>query len=182
MGRPKGYIAGVAFNDADYNVDECPFYSRWRNMISRCYGSKKPAWYQDCSVCDEWLIFSNFKTWMEQQDWQGKELDKDLLKSGNKIYSPDNCCFITDSLNTFITDCRAKKSSLPAGVKFEKRTGKYTAQTRDPFSGKAVHIGTFSSAIEAKVARDEQKRIFACQLANEQKDFMIAEALRARYA
>lgn len=38
---------------------------------------------------EEWLLFSNFKSWMEQQE--EKVLDKDLLHTHNKIYT--NCLF-----------------------------------------------------------------------------------------
>lgn len=47
-----------------------------------------------CSVCEEWLTFSNFKRWMEQQDYEGKALDKDLLVSQNKTYSSETCVFV----------------------------------------------------------------------------------------
>ena len=98
MGAKK-LVFGVGINDADYVIDKrinaslpgerrsqkvlwaCPYYSRWKDVLSRCYAAyhllKRPNYF-DCTVCEEWLLFSNFKKWMEQQDWEGKQLDKDL--------------------------------------------------------------------------------------------------------
>tara|TARA_R110002049_G_C8858977_1_gene538029 strand:+ start:91 stop:618 length:528 start_codon:yes stop_codon:yes gene_type:complete len=104
-------IYGVATNDASYsvtiNVDGvvyvCPFYSRWVAMLRRCYSvdyKKKKKTYEDCYSCDSWLLFSCFKLWMETQDWKGKELDKDILIKGNKMYSPGTCLFVTTKENS----------------------------------------------------------------------------------
>jgi len=51
-------------------------------MLTRCYYQKRldirPS-YEECIVCEEWLTFSNFKKWTEQQDWEDKQLDKDFF-------------------------------------------------------------------------------------------------------
>lgn len=106
----KKLIYGVGVNDSDYKVNptvkgkrvKCPFYMKWRNMIARCYSSAyhkiKPS-YKGCVVCSEWLSFSNFKSWMIKQDWKGKQLDKDIVKLGNKEYSPSTCVFVSNSVN-----------------------------------------------------------------------------------
>ncbi|RLC98511.1 MAG: hypothetical protein DRI65_18125, partial [Chloroflexota bacterium] len=49
-------------NDANYmvahNGARCPYYSKWVEILGRCYGeSKKYPSYSDCSVCKEWLLF-----------------------------------------------------------------------------------------------------------------------------
>ena len=95
-------VCGVGVNDlrfikADRGMkNRCPFYPRWRGMLQRCYCSMeyRPT-YKECFVCEDWLIFSNFKEWMKTQDWKDKHLDKDILKPGNKVYSLDTCCFVT---------------------------------------------------------------------------------------
>ena len=101
----RSLVQGVGVNDADYTVCikrnnkiiwRCPFYIKWRNMIERCYS---PLWhkrypsYIGCSVCPEWRYFSKFRFWMSTQKWKGMELDKDILVKGNRVYSPDTCCF-----------------------------------------------------------------------------------------
>ena len=76
-------------------------------MLQRCYSEshlvRQPT-YKGCSVCEEWLTFSNFKSWMEQQDWEGKQLDKDLLVYKNKIYSPETCVFVSSVINSFFVE------------------------------------------------------------------------------
>ena len=103
----------VGINDATYIVKTtingkrvtCPYYSKWSEMIRRCYSTeyqgRKPT-YSDCCVHAGWWLFSSFKRWMEKQDWQGKHLDKDLIKAGNKMYSPLTCVFVSNKVNTAI--------------------------------------------------------------------------------
>jgi len=140
-------VCGVGFNDSDV-VTKCdPFYSRWKGMLVRCYSAKyhaKRPTYIGCTVCDEWLTFSNFKSWMEKQDWKGKELDKDILVIGNKLYSPELCVFVTKLTNSFILDRASSRGSYPLGVYFDKKEGKIRAICKNPFSGKCEHLGYFS--------------------------------------
>ena len=106
LGKPRTPICGVGINDAPYSVsftDEhgkehrCPFYSRWRSLLQRVLDPKvhkKYPTYAECTIDPDWLIFSKFRAWMQNQDWQGKDLDKDLRYQGNKHYGPDTCLFI----------------------------------------------------------------------------------------
>ena len=115
--RNRSLKFGVGINDADYPVNPvvngkrkiCPFYNVWSNMIRRCYMDDKnrrpqETSYIGCSVVDEWHKFSNFKRWMEKQDWKNNQLDKDLKVPGNKVYGPDTCVFIPKSINTLISE------------------------------------------------------------------------------
>lgn len=108
--RPRSLLYGVGVNDADYQVSPlvsgrqiiCKYYARWVNMLKRCYClkfNKNRSNYDGYTVCEEWHTFSNFKTWMETQDWEGKELDKDLRGNGKKVYSPETCTFVTREVN-----------------------------------------------------------------------------------
>lgn len=40
-----------------------------------------------------------FRDWALAQDWEGNQLDKDILVSGNKVYGPETCCFVPRYLN-----------------------------------------------------------------------------------
>lgn len=74
-------------------------------MLRRCYDKEfqlKNKSYQGCTVCEEWHNFQNFAEWFYQNYFDGACLDKDLLCCGNKTYSPDKCCLITRSLNSFL--------------------------------------------------------------------------------
>lgn len=80
-------------------------YSRWSDMIKRCYDlnkQEKHPTYKGCSVCDEWHNFQCFANWFEAnhpKDGKRYELDKDILVPGNKVYSPETCMFVTRSEN-----------------------------------------------------------------------------------
>ena len=129
MAGKRRSVCGVGVNDADYQVRKkvngesilCVFYKTWANMLTRCYNSKfhlKNKTYIGCSVCTEWHLFSNFKSWMETQNWQGRELHKDLLIKGNKVYSPQTCAFVDSMTNSFFLDCSASRGAWPIGVNF----------------------------------------------------------------
>lgn len=158
-------LFGIAKNDTDYAVQimsksngkttrefTCPFYSRWYDMLRRCYSKsallKRPK-YRGVTVCEEWLTFSNFSSWMKTQDWEGKHLDKDLVSRGNTVYSPDKCIFISPEINVFIKDSVRSKNGLSVGVSWHKRDEKFTSQCYDTLQRKLVHLGYFSSEQEA---------------------------------
>lgn len=137
----------------DGKVVNCPFYTRWSNLLQRCHSevwhNKHPN-YKGCTVCDEWLTFSNFKRWMETQDWEGKQLDKDLLGDG-KLYSPETCCFLTQAQNKFLITKEGPDRLLPTGVTILP-SGRYRSVTTDFLNKKRVHIGVFDTPQEASVA------------------------------
>ena len=142
--RRDKLVVGIGINDASYSISSykyadgravqtlCPFYSRWKDMLRRCYSEsflKKRPTYRGCSVCEEWITFSNFKAWMETQDWEGMHLDKDLLVYGNTVYSPKTCAFVPDKINTLIGYSKGSESGY-IGIYTEKRGDviKYSAQ------------------------------------------------------
>ena len=185
-------VCGVGVNDADYTVSptingkivNCPYYVSWISMLIRCYSEqsklRRPT-YKGCSVCEEWLTFSNFKMWMETQDWQGKELDKDILVAGNKIYSAETCVFVSKIVNSFLADRGACRGEWPLGVTWHKADGKIHAQCRNPITKKKENLGYFNCPQEAHQAWRKRKHELACQLAELQADERVAAALRVRY-
>lgn len=202
MRRKYKKVYGVGINDADYIVQiketvsyidgnqkqkqiwVCPFYKTWMSMLVRCYSNKfhlKNSTYRGCSVSEEWLTFSNFKKWMEQQDWEDKQLDKDLLLFDNKVYSAETCVFIDQTVNKFVTDCRASRGLYIIGCHWNKCCKKYQAQCQNPFTKKQEYLGLFDAELEAHMAWKKRKHELACELANLQTDPRIAGALRVRY-
>lgn len=185
-------VFGVGINDADYPVKPqiqatryvCPFYDKWKNMLSRCYSNatakRQPA-YANCTVHPEWHRFSKFKAWMEQQDWHGKQLDKDILVFGNTVYGPDTCVFVDSTTNHFLLD-RASCRSGMLGVRFDPKSGSYQARCRNPFTNKRASLGTFKNEMDAYKAWRRYKHELACQLADIQTDSRVADALRKRFA
>ena len=57
----------------------------------------------DCSVYEGWHNFQNFAKWYEDNYYEIEEeqmhLDKDILVKGNKVYSPDTCVFVPETIN-----------------------------------------------------------------------------------
>lgn len=166
-------IFGVGVNDVKgptkYFTDEgkkvtCPFYRTWHSMLRRCYSTyhqrKSPA-YVGCSVVADWHRFSKFKAWMETQDWEGKELDKDFLNRGNKAYSPYTCVFIPKKLNSFLIRCGKRHN----GVDFHQKTGKYRARCSNPFSGKTEHLGLYDCQEDAYSVWCNRKKELAMKYA-----------------
>lgn len=179
-------IYGVGINDADYNVRfksnnkwiKCQFYRSWTSMLTRCYDYKyqqKQPTYKGCRVVEEWLTFSNFKTWMQIQDWKGKELDKDVVSPGNKIYSSDNCVFIDKSLNSLLNSHSAKKGIYPQGVCFHKATNKFSAQCN--VEGKRKHLGLFNTPQKASKTYNKFKSNLVAEIAHKQTDPRIKSGL-----
>lgn len=182
-------VMGVGINDATYKVRckgwVCPYYVKWRDMLRRCYYKDK---YEGVTVCEDWLLFSNFQKWVDIQpnkDWQNCQLDKDLLGSG-KLYSPDNCVFIPLYLNAFITSGK-RNSKYLLGVGWHKRDMKFYSQCNNPLvkyeNGRNDNqfLGYFETEHQAHVAYMLKKHEYACQLADLQEDPRVAEALRQRY-
>ena len=192
-------VYGVGINDADYNVVRtetidgkrvrvwtCPFYRVWNSVLERGYSEKlhqKHSTYKSCSVCEEWWIFSKFRKWMEIQDWEGKQLDKDLLVEGNKVYSPDTCIFVDGKINSFVIDSGAARGEYLIGVCWKKANNKFQAICNDPFTGKQEYLGLFTDELEAHLAWKARKHEHACKLAESElvSDPRLVEALKTRY-
>jgi hypothetical protein len=148
-------IYGIGINDASYLVCpiingkkiRCPYYTVWSQMIERCYSDgykdKNPT-YKKCSVAKDWHLFSSFKDWMMTQNWIGKQLDKDILVAGNKMYSSESCLFVSSQINTLLIDCGSKRGKCPQGVNLIKTSGMYRAACS--VSGTKKYLGHFKTA------------------------------------
>lgn len=184
-------IVGVGVNDANYPVtwwDDgvkrvCPFYRRWVGMMHRSYNKKfkeRHPTYRNCSIAEEWHSFMKFKQWMVTQDWEGKELDKDLLGKSNKSYGPETCVFISPALNTFLRENLSTRGNLPIGVTLDKRRGTFSAQIK--WRGKRKFLGSFKTPKDAHNAWAAAKLELAMEFSREHDDPRVAKALLERYA
>ena len=151
----KKPLYGVGVNNAPYHVYYkingvriiCPFYRKWQGMIIRCYSKNKYKTYKDCTVCDEWKNFMSFKKWMESQDWKDKELDKDILVFGNKLYSPETCIFVTHKINGLVNDQSSRRGKYPQGVSYDAKRNKFASYCR--VKNKTKFLGYFDTPEEA---------------------------------
>lgn len=159
--KKRKLIFGVGINDADYPVYRtvngklvtCPFYRKWTHMLrrgySKMYHERQPT-YIGVTICKEWLSFMNFRSWMLVQDWEGLELDKDILYPNNKIYSPKTCVFVSSELNRLLTNRAASRGKYPQGVCRSKQNRKFIAQIG--VHGKTTRIGYYDTSHEAHQA------------------------------
>lgn len=171
-------ILGVGINDADYCVKyrengtvlSCPIYSVWKDMLYRCYSvsfKNKFKTYANCELAKEWLVFSNFKKWMLQQPWENRDLDKDLLVPGNKIYTPNKCLFIPHEINLVVVRRCFNRGKWPQGVSYNRKDNVY--QAKISISGKHIYLGGFKNSADAEQAYLKAKKQHIWQLAQPYK-------------
>ena len=168
-GCPQCYhtLHKVGTYDLPNNTQYAAVRNKWKLMLSRCYYQKhiavRPS-YGECSVCDEWLTFSNFKKWFEDPKngyQEGYHLDKDILVKGNKLYSPDTCCFVPQEINALFHAHIRSKNLTPVGVR--KRRERYEANIF--LCGKQKFLGTFNTPEKAFQAYKSAKEHFIKELA-----------------
>jgi hypothetical protein len=186
MKKPRK-VHGVGINDANYAVSPrgpdgkqvlCPYYDAWKGMLERAYCPKFHArypTYTGVTVCKEWHSFMAFRAWMEAQDWLGKQLDKDIIAPGNKVYSPDTCAFVSPAINTLLLDCGAARGEWPIGVAWHKLARKFRAQIAA--TGRTKHLGLFTCPHEAHMAWRKAKLRLIREAAREQDDPRIYAGL-----
>lgn len=142
----KKKVYGVGVNDV-FESKNLKSYQVWVGMLERCYNDKTRniyMSYSDCEVCESWLYFSNFKEWFDRHYVEGFALDKDILVKGNRIYSPDKCCFVPQEINNVVQRRKHSRGSTLIGV--YKSGKKYSAHIGGKYR---VYIGTFDSQLEA---------------------------------
>lgn len=135
--RKRSLVCGKGINDCingtSINGKHTKCYSLWKAMLERCYNKKhlkRYPTYEVCTVCDEWLLFSNFKKWFDKNYKEGYHLDKDILVQGNKIYSPNTCAFIPAHINTIICDSSSKRGEYKIGVTWCRYHNKFSAHAK----------------------------------------------------
>lgn len=187
-----GLVYGVGLNDLNrvgrgknghglVKDDLYYIYRIWSNMLERCYSKhyhKRYNTYVDCEVDLEWLTFSNFYEWTLQQNWEGKQLDKDLKIKGNRVYSKNTCLYLDRRVNNFLIDRERKDNDLPVGVYFDKSNNKYKAHISDPVIHKRKTLGYFSTPELAYKAWLDEKIRLASKLADTLDDIVVADLLR----
>lgn len=193
MVKKNKLVQGIGVNDADYAVNKCknrkivwrcPYYQTWKDMLKRAYSDKykqKQPTYQGVAVCEEWYSFMRFRSWMAEQEWGGKQLDKDILFQGNRVYSSNTCVFVDKVVNTFLLDSAASRGQWPIGVYWNEQNQKFMSRCRNPFTKKDEYLGYFHCPNQAHLAWKARKHELAGKLADLQTDQRVAEALRTRY-
>lgn len=130
--------------------------SVWDGMKHRCKIGKPP--YENCEVCEEWKIFENFKKWYTEHYYEvagcDMEIDKDILVSGNRIYSPETCLIVPQRINELFRTF-SNKYNLPTGItllKNDVKKGRYKVSYDGNF------IGYFKTIRDACMAYEYTKK------------------------
>lgn len=197
--RDKGLTCGVGVNDADYVVEvkkfdengnrynlwNCPIYKQWKAMLRRAYTpeEKYKSAYLGVTVCDEWHIFSKFRKWyLQQNPPKGWQVEKDVIKIGNKMYCPERCAFVPIEVNNLILLPKTTRTyNLPLGVTYQHG---YSAQCNTPSGKKHKRADTpFEAHIywcEMKVERFDQVLSRALEYLSNGMDTRVINALEQR--
>ena len=125
-------------------------YATWTTMRKRCNDinsiSYKNYGALGIKVCKEWDSFEQFLVDMEPTFQEGLTLDR--IKN-DKGYSKENCRWSTNEVQRRHTRMLYKHNK--SGYRGVRVIGKnFTAYIR--VSNKDIHLGTFSTAVEAAIA------------------------------
>ena len=172
-----GYI-GIGEHKPSINRKSTVCYTRWSNMLQRCYykstQEKQPA-YKDCTVAIEWHNFQNFAKWHEENYVEGWCLDKDILVKGSKIYSSETCCFVPNDINMLFVKCNSSRGEYPIGV--SKEGTKYRALIAK--NNKLTHLGLFNTHEEAFQAYKTAKEMYIKEVAENWRNLISEEVHKA---
>lgn len=184
--RPRvigfGFI-GNGRHKASKNGKDTRPYVAWTKMLERAFSSRKhessPS-YSECNVIGEWLNFQNFADWYESQPFRGPgyQLDKDILKKGNKKYGPELCRLVPDKINKLLTGSDSRRGIHPIGVNFY--AGKFCAHCST--DGKKNHLGRYETPELAFLAYKEFRESYIKRCAEDHKDLMPNEIYDALLA
>lgn len=114
-------------------------YNRWRDMIRRCYDSNNKSYKtyggNGCWVCDDWLYFPNYVKDIEKKENYDKlveskgknlwQIDKDILKPGNKCYCDKYVSIISRTKNAAERNKRVTKTYLGDKIHQFSLNGEY---------------------------------------------------------
>ena len=178
-----GYL-GVGKYKRHENKKPTIQYSKWKQMIERCYSKghllRYPT-YSTATVYEEWHNFQVFAEWFENnydsKVMQGWELDKDILIKNNKLYSPEKCVIIPKEINYILLKSDSIRGLYPIGV--SKSRNKFTAHLTK--NNGSFYLGTYKTAEEAFQAYKTAKEEYIKELADKWRARITEPTYKAMY-
>lgn len=150
--------------------------------IGKCYDS--------ATMCQEWLddpkafIKWYFEHYYEVEG-ESTAVDKDLFGNGSNMYSPETCCILPQSLNSFIANCKRhyhgddRENALPMGVN-RTRDG-YCGNIVLSSTGKEIRLSEWDTPEEAfaeyKVVKQADIKLVAAQYKDKIPDYIYKKLL-----
>lgn len=154
-------------------------YLAWTNMLQRCYTDMKgkyASYYGIVKVCEDWLDFQNFAEWYENHYYEipneRLHIDKDIKSSGCKLYSPDTCILIPQSINEVIRDNhrKIKDSDLPVTIRRCNKGYKVKFRTEN--------LGQYNTVEECLDIYNRRKISYIKELVEEYGDLLPSEVAK----
>lgn len=176
------------FNLSDYKI-----YQLYYNCFTRCYNEEykdKYKHYKGVTVCDEWIDSKeSFYKWVRDNFYdypQELQFDKDILsiRTGKRIYSPENCCFVPKDVNILFRQFFDKGTSIKTRV---KKDGSTVYSVNLTYSKNRSEPKTFYTEEEAVTAFKRNKIALLSKAYHKLNDFgydvpqYIRDALREWY-
>ena len=175
-----GYIGAGDFTSAKGSVGR-EAYVKWQSMLERCYSNKdRHSAYFDCSVHSDWHNFQVFAKWCVSQKYYGSgyDIDKDILVTGNRVYSENTCCLVPSEINAMVIGLRFINGNSDMGVVYNESARKYIAKV---CVGKyQKYIGSYKTLKEARRAYIELKKRYFKNMVivhNDRIELNVARAL-----
>lgn len=178
---PKIYNIGY-IGENDY-IDPT-IYSRWRNMLSRCYNPNSQHYDsyggKGIKVCDRWHSYANFAEDFKKLNGYidminnpniKYHLDKDILQQGiktcDKIYSPVTCMLVPIHVNALQNsiDNNCNHSNSFTNVIYHH--GAYDVRLQ--INGITYNIGRYIDEIIAANAANHAREFYGLQKVNDVK-------------
>ena len=165
-------------------------YSTWCSMMKRCYSKKlheKHLTYKNCKVSEKWHNFQNFAEWYEENYYEieGETmcLDKDILCKSNKIYSPETCIFVPQTINKLFIKNNKNRGESVIGT--TPKNGKYEVQCNmiNPKTGKSKkeYLGYYETQEKAFEIYKYYKEKNIKEVADYYKDLIPNKLYNALY-
>lgn len=167
----RNLVCGVGFNDGKYPAKKdgkfLLEYDTWKGMLRRCYSETmkivRPT-YIPCTVSENFKSYSYFYEWCHRQvgfGVAGFEIDKDILKKGNKEYSENTCAFVPFQLNSLFIKTNKSRGCLPIGVSKNGNGFKACCNKEN----KHYIIGQFKNSLDAFFAYKDFKETHIKEMA-----------------
>lgn len=138
-----------------HNLTSHRLYSIWQGMMTRCNSHKSKAYEnyggKGIKICERWLNVENFIEDMYPSFIEGLTIDR---IDNNKGYSKSNCRWTDRKIQNRNTRLlQSNNTSGYRGVSTLKNKNRY--RTSIVVDRKRIHLGYFSSPIEAAITYDK---------------------------
>lgn len=175
-----GYV-GIGVYPTSLSGNQTKANKVWSDMLKRCYSERHGLScksYIGCTVDPIWHNYQNFAKWFDDNYIAGKQLDKDILHQGNKVYSPENCIFVSQAINKLLSGSGVSKGNHKTGCHWNTLRKKFQSECRH--NGKTVRLGFYTDEQKAhEVYKDYKYKVIA-EVAKSQSEPLKSALLNYR--